>query len=365
MPCSDTDPCTVDTCTGGTCMHTPLDCDDGDACTNDGCVYGVCNHWPDLARCDDRNRCTDDLCVGGECSHVPNTATCFDDDPCTVTDVCSGGTCVGTPRDCDDLDPCTIDGCSAGACTHTPLHCDDDNACTLDTCANDACLNTPVNCDDADCCTADDCLPDVGCVFAAVDCPQGTMCSYSACACVPSSTCHFDYAIPPNCAIDARQPHPLTATAPRMGFDRILLHGACAGLAAGDFRIEVVPAIAPAPAIIDVTSAADFTTTLVFDGPIPTGCWTCITVMSNGQRSCVGSLPGDVNGSGATNAHDITALVNSLNGVPSHLRPLHATDIDHSGVANAQDITQLINLLNGAAAFDVWLGAGLPSCPSS
>ena len=42
--CDDGDPCTIDTCVDGVCVHTPVDCDDGDPCTNDKCVDGVCEY---------------------------------------------------------------------------------------------------------------------------------------------------------------------------------------------------------------------------------------------------------------------------------------------------------------------------------
>jgi hypothetical protein len=76
--------------------------------------------------------------------NAPNTNPCNDGTACTSGDVCSGGTCGGTPIPCNDSNACngneTCDpvlGCQAGA--------------------------TP-NCNDGDECTADSCDPDVGCV---------------------------------------------------------------------------------------------------------------------------------------------------------------------------------------------------------
>jgi hypothetical protein len=46
MDCDDGDPCTIDTCVDGACIHTPMDCDDGDPCTIDTCVDGACVHTP-------------------------------------------------------------------------------------------------------------------------------------------------------------------------------------------------------------------------------------------------------------------------------------------------------------------------------
>lgn len=48
--CDDGDPCTVDDCMGGACVHTPVDCDDGDPCTTDTCVGGNCVHTPTVSK---------------------------------------------------------------------------------------------------------------------------------------------------------------------------------------------------------------------------------------------------------------------------------------------------------------------------
>lgn len=100
--CDDGNPCTADTCDGGTCVFTPIP----DCCLNAG-------------QCNDGNPCTDDSCVDNECIFTPNSASCDDGDACTENDTCADGTCAGTPiagccndpSDCDDGNPCTIDDC--------------------------------------------------------------------------------------------------------------------------------------------------------------------------------------------------------------------------------------------------------------
>ncbi|HEX7478529.1 MAG TPA: C-type lectin domain-containing protein [Polyangiales bacterium] len=42
--CSDGDPCTTDSCAGGSCVGTPINCSDSDSCTTDYCSAGQCNH---------------------------------------------------------------------------------------------------------------------------------------------------------------------------------------------------------------------------------------------------------------------------------------------------------------------------------
>ena len=83
--CSDSDPCTNDSCEAGTCVNAPVDCDDGDRCTSDACVDGECLSDPIEgcnrdgvedplscefdAQCSDDDYCTIDTCVAGACVH--------------------------------------------------------------------------------------------------------------------------------------------------------------------------------------------------------------------------------------------------------------------------------------------------------
>ncbi len=78
--------------------------------------------------CDDQNRCTDELCLEHRCVYSNNARTCDDGDACTQGDSCTGGACVGTPLDCEDANPCTVDACTSGACTHKAVAGD---ACAL------------------------------------------------------------------------------------------------------------------------------------------------------------------------------------------------------------------------------------------
>ncbi len=71
-----------------------------------------------------------------------------------------------TATQCDDGDPCTVDGCFAQYCTHLPL-CDDGDACTHDTCDAGACDNSPLDLDDGSACTTDTCDTCFGPVHAA------------------------------------------------------------------------------------------------------------------------------------------------------------------------------------------------------
>jgi hypothetical protein len=99
--CDDEDPCTIDTCEDGQCVHTPIDCDYMDGWVENGSPYTACN----------------------------GTDVCTYQDMVYLDYECVGGDCVSTPIDwrtdligcesCDDEDPCTIDTCVDGECVHT------------------------------------------------------------------------------------------------------------------------------------------------------------------------------------------------------------------------------------------------------
>ena len=192
--CEDGNPCTDDSCVPGAgCVFSPnaAPCDDGNACTlGDHCQGGACVIEGTLA-CDDGNACTDDSCAAAEgCVHTPNAKPCSDGDPCTAGDACVDGACVAEgPDDCDDGNACTDDWCEAGVgCHHAynALPCDDGDECTTgEACLGGVCAGgTPKACDDDNPCTDDQCLPASGCAFT----PNQAPCDDED-ACTPDSTC--------------------------------------------------------------------------------------------------------------------------------------------------------------------------------
>ncbi len=182
-------------------------CSDGSACTlGDACVAGACLAKPNT--CDDGNPCTDTACqptVAGGCLYQTaalDEKPCDDGNDCTSGEACGQGKCKGgTKPDCNDGDPCTVDGCLAGkGCIHTPsggLPCDDDNACTLgDSCdgTTGKCLagKKQKACGDGNICTDDSCDPknkQGGCVFKPNElpcdnldvCNKGDACAVGLC----------------------------------------------------------------------------------------------------------------------------------------------------------------------------------------
>ena len=178
-------------------------CDDLVACTIDACdtTTGMCTHTP--YTCDDGNQCTIDVCVNnGQCMPIANSrAACEDGNACTILDECIGDQCYpGTPRFCNDSNPCTADSCnSATGCIFVPVSggCDDGNACTGgDACAAGACqAGAPISCNDGNPCTDDSCDSHAGCrnIDNSLPCDDGQSCTTndtcSAGLCTGEGTC--------------------------------------------------------------------------------------------------------------------------------------------------------------------------------
>lgn len=113
------------------------DCDDSNACTTDGCSSGTCTHV--TISCDDSAACTTDACsTTAGCVHLPSDAMCAVGRTCMPggagvdTNGCVRAPDCTTAAQCDDMLFCTIDTCSGtGSCVHTARVCSDDsNLCT-------------------------------------------------------------------------------------------------------------------------------------------------------------------------------------------------------------------------------------------
>jgi hypothetical protein len=174
-PCDDGDTCTTgDACDAkGLCTGTTQTCDDGNACTLDACVKGACTHANAEAACNDGNACTvGDTCKAGQC--LPGEATVCNDGVACTKDACdpksgcsaqamaAGASCVqdkcligatctasgqclgGSPKVCEDGNPCTDDSCKTGVgCVHklNELPCDDGVSCSFpDKCTGGVCI---------------------------------------------------------------------------------------------------------------------------------------------------------------------------------------------------------------------------------
>jgi Putative metal-binding motif len=156
--CEDGLYCTTGTCTGGTCVSSPLTCPTPPS----QCLKSVCDEQfdrclflprPNGTACDDGNPCrtgdscdTSGTCVAGTTPASDVTVEC-DRNACTANDQCSAGTCVpgttpsGATSCNQDSNPCTIDYCSGTLCVlggyaSSTTPCWDTNSCSiLDRCS--------------------------------------------------------------------------------------------------------------------------------------------------------------------------------------------------------------------------------------
>ena len=217
------DPCTPNPCTAanqGVCTaqgsghscgcDTGYHSDGAGGCTNDPCTPNPCLAQNKACHvvggaaecytpsCDDGNPCTTDALVGGACQHTAlGDGTVCQTSLCLVGQTCQGGSCsAGSPRVCDDKNPCTADSCDATqgciAQADDSLVPDDGLACTADSCSGGVAQHTPDNatCDDGKWCTGVEiCQPGAGadargCVATNVPTPPadpGPCASYGAC----------------------------------------------------------------------------------------------------------------------------------------------------------------------------------------
>ena len=212
--CDDLNPCTTDSCAPATgCAHenvaAGVSCSDGSVCNGaEVCdAAGACLPGTSLD-CDDDDPCTTDTCdpaAGCDSELAPAGTDCSDGDACNGAETCdAAGACLaGTPVDCDDDNPCTVDSCdAAGLCEHEKVAddtaCGDGDACNGDElCAAGVCTaGEPLDCDDQNDCTADTCEADGGCAHTNAaegsPCDDGDSCAEpDACddsgACVPGA----------------------------------------------------------------------------------------------------------------------------------------------------------------------------------
>lgn len=136
----DCDDFNTDACDGCSPTCRAEECGNGVVDCGEECDEGAQNGMPGSA-------CLADLCLPGEICRVGGPDPCI---PCASDaecNVCAGmtcnaqGVCENTGIDCDDGNPCTLDGCSAvTGCTHELLNgpdvpeCDDGKACTVAVC---------------------------------------------------------------------------------------------------------------------------------------------------------------------------------------------------------------------------------------
>ncbi|MCO4763681.1 MAG: SMP-30/gluconolactonase/LRE family protein [Myxococcales bacterium] len=203
--CEDDDPCTVDGCEGGKCVHPglpagkALPCDDGNVCTaGDVCEGAKCTSGVDTCACDSSADCADigkgDKCVGTYYCDKSTSAWKCVQNPASIVTCSNAKDTACTKNTCDP---------SSGACKMTPqkdgIPCDDGSQCTIgDVCKAGSCEEGEILCctKTSDCTKKDDgnlcngvyfCNKAIGqCVFnpaSTVTCPSvgNTACTENAC----------------------------------------------------------------------------------------------------------------------------------------------------------------------------------------
>jgi MYXO-CTERM domain-containing protein len=158
-------------------------CTDDLFCLSGFCVDGVCCDSACPGECDACNLPG----MLGYCNSAPDGTACPNGDACDGDETCQAGQCSpGSPPDCDNQNPCTIDSCEpATGCVHNPVQdgtsctnldvCDGEETCQSGVCAQGEALD----CDDQNRCTADSCDPISGCHNQTL--PDGTDCGGGLC----------------------------------------------------------------------------------------------------------------------------------------------------------------------------------------
>jgi hypothetical protein len=201
--CSDSNPCTRDTCTSTGCAFDPApmrgtSCNDGNASTfNDVCgasgmcagTQGQCNVDADCSAssnpCAGPRVCSNHMCVDG--APRADGSTCNDGSASTRYDICESGTCrgyaCGSDAQCGDGEACNgAERCLNRTCVAgTPMTCGDGNVCNgTERCANSTCVaGTAMQCSlEGGPCFDAFCDPALGCRVETH--PDGTTCTTSA-----------------------------------------------------------------------------------------------------------------------------------------------------------------------------------------
>jgi hypothetical protein len=172
---------------------------------------------------------------------------------------------------------------------------------------------------------------------------------------------------PPNCAVDARQPSSLDGSI-QYGWQSVEVRFDCDAdfLTTAHFQVFELGGDGIAPDVIAVDFIDERAVVVGLSEPIEPGTWTCLNIADSiGRGPCLGSLPGDVNGDYESQASDILAIIDCLNGVADPPCQMWQCDADRDETCGPADILRVIDLLNGAGSFESWYARTLPQCPTA
>jgi hypothetical protein len=167
--------------------------------------------------------------------------------------------------------------------------------------------------------------------------------------------------IPPDGAVDARQPSRPDRTFPVgwESFELTFTGDVCLITGASDFAVTTEGGVSDPPPIASFERVPPRSVRILLQTPIEPGAWTTVMHIDSGAGTRVGYLPGDVTGNGRAGPDDIAALIGALNGVGGPW-PIHSTDIDRSGRFAPHDLLRVVDVLNGAVMYERWNGRTLP-----
>jgi hypothetical protein len=176
-------------------------------------------------------------------------------------------------------------------------------------------------------------------------------------------TPHVFSSVPKYFSIDPGQPHELEDPLMGLGLHEVHLVFSSSTTcdAASDYVLSERGGDGVAPNILGVAFLASDACRVTLDSAIEPGAWTCIHHRPSGTKTCVGSLPGDVDVDGVSRPSDVAALRICLDSGGTCLSS--QCDLDRSGRCNPQDLLREVDVLLGANAFESWNGAVLRECP--
>jgi hypothetical protein len=151
--------------------------------------------------------------------------------------------------------------------------------------------------------------------------------------------------------VDARQPHWPSDAGELQGIDRIIVDAPGCTANVNCWTLSDTSTASPGNEITNVLINPDRTVTIQLLRPITPGAVTTLTYKGNGTSAQFTSHPGNVNGDGQSNAGDITAMIDILNGILDPRWGPYSADVDHSGRTGPADILRVIDLLTGGGAF--------------
>ena len=170
---------------------------------------------------------------------------------------------------------------------------------------------------------------------------------------------------PPEGTVDARQPHPPGDPDTPQGIKEITVQwvGGTTDVFCRSYCETDVDGSAANSVFIMEDLGGDMFKLHLAREIAPGAVATVVFFHSDGTTTSltVTSHPGNVDGTGPSDAADISAMLAALNGNVAF--DPYAHDIDHSGTFTGRDALRLIDLHNGAGgAFDVWGNTGFPDC---